>query len=117
MGRIVKPLRKHYTRSGSLGPIDAQIKIGRTAISAYDYMEWVNEKREEAEKPGKLNPFDATMVAQISPGELKLVYYALQFAEEIVVEWLVNYKFRNWDFTETRHMPVTPEMRQIGVRS
>ena len=59
------------TDSGSLGPIDAQVKIGRSTISAYDYLEWINEKREEAEKIGKLNPFDATMAAQISPGGVK----------------------------------------------
>lgn len=62
------------TRSGSLGPIDAQIRIGRTVGSAYDYMEWINEKKVEAQKNKMLNPFDATMVAQISPSELKGVY-------------------------------------------
>ncbi|MCK4447997.1 MAG: ATP-dependent Clp protease proteolytic subunit, partial [Candidatus Marinimicrobia bacterium] len=33
------------TETGSLGPIDAQMKIGRSVVSAYDYMEWVEEKR------------------------------------------------------------------------
>jgi len=57
------------TETGSLGPIDAQMQIGRSVISAYDYTEWVELKREEAGKTGKLNPFDATMVAQITPGD------------------------------------------------
>ena len=38
------------TDTGSLGPIDAQIKIGRSVVSAYDYKIWIDEKREEAEK-------------------------------------------------------------------
>jgi len=100
------------TETGSLGPIDAQIRIGRSLVSAYDYLEWTNGKREESEKIGKLNPFDATMVAQISPGELTGVYNALKFAEELVVDWLVKYKFRNWVITETRKIPVTDEMRK-----
>jgi len=100
------------TTGGSLGPIDAQVKIGRSAISAYDYNEWINQKREEAERVGKLNPLDATMVAQISPGELKLIYHALKFAEDLVVEWLPKYKFKNWDFTETRKLPVTEELKK-----
>ena len=104
------------TKSGSLGPIDAQIKIGRTVISAYDYIEWINQKREEAEKYGKLNPLDATMIAQISPGELSLVYHALKFAEELVVEWLSEYKFQNWRVTETRKIPVTEEMKKRRAR-
>jgi len=100
------------TDSGSVGPIDAQVRIGRTSISAYDYMEWVNIKRDEAEKAGKLNSVDATMVAQISPGELNLVYHALEFAKDLVVDWLEKYKFKNWNVTETRKIPVTQKMKR-----
>ncbi|MCF7908537.1 MAG: ATP-dependent Clp protease proteolytic subunit [Candidatus Omnitrophica bacterium] len=99
------------TKTGSLGPIDAQMKIGRSAMSAFDYIEWVNEKQKEAENKGKLNPFDAIMVAQISPGELKGVYHSLKFAEDLVVEWLKKYKFRNWKETETNKIQVTEEMK------
>lgn len=99
------------TETGSLGPIDAQVKIGRSVVSAYDYMEWTREKHEEAERVGKLNPFDAVMIAQISPGELESVNYALKYAEDLVVDWLVRYKFKNWKVTETRKTPVTDDMK------
>jgi len=99
------------TKTGSLGPIDAQVKVGRSIVSAYDYVEWVKDKRKEAEGKGRLNPFDATMVAQISPGELSGVLHALKFAEDLVVEWLTNYKFKKWTKTETRKIPVTEEMK------
>jgi hypothetical protein len=99
------------TETGSLGPIDAQVRIGRSVTSAYDYMEWVEEKRKEAEERGRLNPFDATMVAQITPGELRSVYHALKFAEDLVVEWLTKYKFKGWTITETQKLPVTEEMK------
>lgn len=100
------------TETGSLGPIDAQMKIGRSTVSAYDYMEWVDDKREEAKKQGSLNPFDATMVAQITPGELRGVFNSLKFAEDLVVEWLIKYKFKKWTTTETRKIPVTEEMKK-----
>jgi hypothetical protein len=100
------------TETGSLGPIDAQVKIGRSFVSAYDYIEWTEEKRKEAEKVGRLNPFDATMVAQISPGELRGVFNALRYAEELVTEWLVKYKFKSWQITETRKIPVTMEKKK-----
>ena len=100
------------TETGSLGPIDAQMKIGRSVVSAYDYKEWVEEKRKEAENKGNLNPFDAIMVAQITPGELGSVLHALKFAEELVIEWLINYKFKNWTVTETREKPVTKELKK-----
>jgi len=100
------------SNSGSLGPIDAQVRIGRTTISAFDYMEWITEKYDEANKNKVLNPLDATMIAQISPGELKLVFNALKFAEDLVVKWLSRYKFKNWTFTETRGKQVTKKMRK-----
>ncbi len=100
------------TKTGSLGPIDAQLRIGRTVGSAYDYMEWVQEKKAEAQKNGMLNPFDATMVAQISPSELKGVYNSLEFAKDIVKEWIAKYKFKDWIVTETRKKPVTDEMKR-----
>ncbi|GBD93103.1 serine dehydrogenase proteinase [bacterium BMS3Abin05] len=100
------------TETGSLGPIDAQMKIGRSIVSAYDYIEWIKNKREEAEEQGALNPFDATMVAQISPGELGSVFHALKFAEDLVIDWLTRYKFKNWTVTETRRQPVTETMKR-----
>jgi len=104
------------TETGSLGPIDAQMRIGRSQISAKDYIEWVEEKHKEAGIKGSLNPFDATMIAQISPGEFKGVYQALEFAEDLVVEWLPKYKFKNWEQTETKKEPVTEEMKKERAR-
>lgn len=100
------------TESGSLGPIDAQIRIGRSSISGYDYMDWVKARRKEAQKKNRLNPFDATMVAQISPGELKGVDNALNFASDLVVEWLPKYKFRNWVKTQSKGLTVTDAMKK-----
>ncbi len=100
------------TETGSLGPIDAQMQIGRSVVSAYDYMEWVDTKRNEAEDKGKLNPFDATMVAQITPGELGSVSNALKFAEDLVIEWLIKYKFKKWTKTASRKISVTEAMKK-----
>jgi len=101
------------TETGSLGPIDAQVPIGRSVVSAHAYVRWVDEKRLEAEKNNYLNAFDATMVAQITPGELERVVNALKFAEDRVIEWLPKYKFKNWNVTETRKEPVTEEQKTI----
>lgn len=98
------------TDTGSLGPIDAQVRIGRHIVSAYDYKAWVESKRVEAERNGKLNPFDAVMVAQISPGEIYGVYNSLEYATDLVKEWLVEYKFKNWTITSAGRS-VTKEMK------
>lgn len=102
----------YMTDTGSLGPIDAQVRIGRSVVSAHDYKEWVDLKRDEAAKNGSLNPFDAVMVAQISPGELFGVINSLEFAKDLVKVWLEDYKFKNWTETKTNKTPVTPEMRK-----
>lgn len=104
------------TNTGSLGPIDAQVRIGRSTISASDYMDWVVDKQQQAQSQGRLNPFDATMVAQISPGELTGVNHALRFAEDLVGKWLKKYKFKHWSQTGTRHIPVTEKMKEDRAR-
>lgn len=101
----------YMTETGSLGPIDAQIHIGRSVVSAYDYMEWINAKMEDANKIGKLNPVDATMVAQITPGEIQLVNHSLEYAKDLVKEWLYSYKFNDWTETATNKTKVTEALK------
>lgn len=99
------------TDTGSLGPIDAQVRIGRYMSSAHDYKAWVEQKRMEAMTAGRLNPFDAMMVAQISPGELYGVINSLEFAKDLVKKWLVDYKFKNWTVTSSGQ-PVDEEKKK-----
>lgn len=100
------------SETGSLGPIDAQSRIGRSQISTSDYIEWVEKKHKEASEKGRLNPFDATVIAQVSPGELNGILHQNKFAQDLVVKWLPKYKFKNWNNTETHNTPVTEEMKQ-----
>ena len=104
------------TDTGSLGPIDAQMQVGRSVVSARDYIEWVEDKRKKATKDKMLNPFDATIVAQITPGELNHALHALEFAKDLVVDWLPQYKFADWQVTETRGLPVTDKMKRQQAR-
>ena len=104
------------TETGSLGPIDAQVRLGRSVISAFDYVEWVEEKRKEAITNKTLNQFDATIIAQITPGELSGVLNSLKYAEDLVVEWLPKYKFANWKKTEDRQINVTTEMKETRAK-
>lgn len=106
----------HMTNTGSLWPIDAQVKIGRTVVSAHDYKEWVDNKRIEAQKNGSLNPFDAVMVAQISPGEIGAIINSLEFAKDLVSDWLATYKFKNWTITKDKQEPVDEAKRKARAK-
>jgi hypothetical protein len=101
----------YMTDSGSLGPIDAQVRIGRSVISAFDYVNWVEEKRKEVVEGTPINAIDAAMIAQISPGEYMGVFHAQQFAVDKLKEWLPKYKFKHWEETETRKAKVTDAMK------
>lgn len=100
------------TDGGSLGPIDAQMRIGRSTCSAHDYITWIENLRDEVNKNGGVHAVDATVLAQISPGELEGVHTALDFAVTRVEKWLAEHKFKDWTETDTRKIPVTDEMRQ-----
>lgn len=102
----------YLSETGSLGPIDAQIQIGRFFGSAHDYMKWVNDKMDEAEENGFLNQFDALLVSQITPNELVGVENSLKYGEELVTTFLKKYKFKNWTITESNKNIVTDEKRE-----
>lgn len=104
------------TETASLGPIDAQVRIGRSNISASDYVEWVTNKQKEAAETNALNPFDAVMIAQITPGELLYIENALEFAKDIVTAHLEKYKFKNWAVTEHKGETVTPERKRARAQ-
>lgn len=100
------------TETGSLGPVDAQMRIGRSNVSSFDYLEYLSDVKKEALKNGKLNPADAVIVAQISPGEYRGVEQALHFAQDLIKEWLPKYKFKTWDIHKSTGKPVTPEEKK-----
>jgi len=89
------------TETGSLGPIDIQMQIGRSWVSVYSYREWIKQKRKEA-RNGKLNQFDAYMIAQISPGEIRKVNDWLNLTGVLVGDWLPKYKFKDWKTPKDR---------------
>jgi hypothetical protein len=103
----------YMTDSGSLGPIDAQVKIGRSVVSAFDYVNWIEEKRKEVAEGTPVNAIDAAMIAQISPGEYMGVFHAQQFAVDKLKEWVAKYKFKHLKETETKKTKVTDEMKMI----
>lgn len=100
------------TENGSLGPIDAQMNIGRSWVSAHDYITWMENLVQQVNTNGGVHPVDATILAQITPGELQGVNTALNFAIDRVEEWLARYKFRDWTITADRGVAVDEDFRK-----
>ena len=95
-----------------LEPIDPQIprNDGEGLVPALGYLvqfERLLEKSKrreltDAEMAFLLKRFDPENCINTSKSQLSI---------ELLKEWLVKFKFKDWTITETRHVPVTPQMR------
>lgn len=100
----------YYSR---LGPIDPQIKSsqGRT-VSALGYIEKYNDLIERATN-GDITPAEIQLLIMgFDQAELYSYEQARDSSVAALEEWLVKYKFKNWDQTETRGLQVTDEMKK-----
>ena len=48
----------------------------------------------------------------MDPGELYQFEQANELSKELLKKWLSEYKFKNWEVTETRQLPVTSGMKE-----
>ena len=83
------------TKTGALGPIDAQIISNGTIVSAFDYIQYINEKQKEAEEKGELNPVDKEIIGKISPGQINGVMHTLEYSKELAEDYIYEYNFKN----------------------
>lgn len=80
----------------ALGPIDAQLNWQGKHFSAHALLEGLKKIKNEIEETGVLNKAYIPILQGISPGEIENAENALKFAKEIVKNWLVQYKFKDW---------------------
>ncbi len=97
--------------SSSVGPIDAQLFWQGKIFSADALIEGMKKIKEEVEGTGRLNKAYVPILQGISPGELQSAQNALNFAKELVTQWLAKFKFRNWNTHRSTGKPVTEEER------
>ena len=92
-----------------LGPIDAQITQKGKVFSAHALLQEMNRIKQEIEETGNLNRIYIPMLQNLSPGELQHARNAQDFAVELVREWLVSYKFKDWTMHRTSGEIVTEQ--------
>jgi hypothetical protein len=100
----------------SLGPIDAQISWQGKQFSAQALLEGMEKIKREVSSTGSLNRAYVPILQNISPGELQNAENALDFASELVTDWLARYKFKAWDTHSSTGAPVTVEDRKQRAR-
>lgn len=98
--------------SSALGPIDAQMTYQGKVFSAHALLEGMKKIKEEVERTKTLNKAYIPILQNISPGELQHAQNAYDFARDLVTDWLVKYKFRNWTVHSSTGQAVTVEDRK-----
>ena len=100
----------------SLGPIDAQMMWQGKQFSAHALIEGVEKIKKEVLSTGSLNRAYVPILQNISPGELQHAENALDFASDLVTEWLATYKFKNWKTHSSTGAPVTDDERKVRAK-
>lgn len=79
-----------------LGPIDPQVqnKDGRW-VAALGYLDKVNEAVEKSRNE-QLTQAEYLMIKDLDLSELRSYEQAKELTTDLLMDWLVNYKFKNW---------------------
>lgn len=97
----------------TLGPIDPQIRNKNNDwVPGLGYLEKYNEIIEKSAK-GELTQAElAFLLDKFDPAHLHWLEQAREHGVDLLKEWLAKYKFKNWNITKDRQIPVTEEMRR-----
>lgn len=98
--------------ASALGPIDAQIGYQGKAFSAHALLDHFKTIKDEVAATNTLNKAYVPILQQLSLGELQHAQNAYDFAWNLVSDWLVNFKFKEWHTHSSTGQPVTPESRR-----
>lgn len=94
-----------------LGPIDPQIEKDGKLVPALSYLNQFERLNKKA-KDGDLTTAEYALLNKLDLGELYQFEQARELSIELLIKWLSQYKFKNWDKTETRGEPVTEDMKK-----
>ena len=95
-----------------LGPIDPQVRgSDGQFVPALGYLEKFKEMVAKSGKGGLTQAELAFLLDKFDPAQLHRLEQAREHSVDLLKRWLVTYKFKNWNKTETRGLTVTPKMK------
>lgn len=94
-----------------LGPIDPQVERDGKLIPALSYLAQFELMKEKSEK-NELTTAEALLLQKLDLAELHQFELARDLSVKLLKEWLATYKFKDWNVTRTRGIPVTQEMKE-----
>lgn len=95
-----------------LGPIDPQVqnKEGKF-VPALGYLDKVNELLQKAKK-NELTNAEFLILKDFDLAELRLYEQAKELTIDLLIKWLVHYKFKNWTTHKSTGNPVTQQEKE-----
>lgn len=97
--------------SSSLGPIDPQVYNGKNWVPALGYLDKVEELINKS-LAGKISQAELLMLREQDLAMLRRHEQARDLTVALLKEWLVNYKFKNWNVHSSTGLPVTLEEKE-----
>lgn len=95
-----------------LGPIDPQVKNKEGKfVPALGYLDKIEELYQKAIN-GNISQAEFLILKDFDLAELKEYEQARDLTVDLLKEWLVKYKFKNWNKTESSQCEVTKEMKE-----
>lgn len=92
--------------SSSLGPIDPQVYNGKNWVPALGYLDKVEELISKSAKD-ELTEAEFLILQKVDLAELRSYEMARNLTVALLKEWLVKYKFKNWDTHSSSGQEVT----------
>jgi len=99
----------YYSR---LGPIDPQVELANGhVVPALGYLiQWERLLKKAANKT--ITPTEKELMKSFDQAELFKFEQERELSISLLEEWLVKYKFKNWDETKSRKLIVTEQMKR-----
>jgi hypothetical protein len=94
-----------------LGPIDPQIVRDGKLVPAVSYLSQFDRFVEKSRK-NELTTAELGLLMKLDLAELHQYEQARNLAITLLKKWLTTYKFKNWQQTESRKLPVTDDMKR-----
>ncbi|MBE2281271.1 MAG: serine dehydrogenasease [Ignavibacteriaceae bacterium] len=94
--------------SSSLGPIDPQVFNGKNWVPALGYLDKVEELISKS-KLGTISQAELLMLRELDLAMLRRHEQARDLTIALLKEWLVKYKFKNWNRHSSNSKQVTQE--------
>ena len=93
-----------------LGPIDPQI-LSPDQTRYISGLSYLNQYESLKKKGAAITQAEMILLQKLDLAELDMYRLAKELTIDLLKQWLVQYKFRNWTKTETRGLDVTDKMR------